>query len=52
MAILWGVTVFDTWPDATAWIGIALIIGSGLYLLWRETVRDTTMTAKAPKYRR
>jgi drug/metabolite transporter (DMT)-like permease len=52
MAIFWGVTVFGTWPDATAWIGIALIIGSGLYLLWRETVRDSKATAKAPKYRR
>lgn len=36
MAIFWGVTVFGTWPDATVWIGIALILGSGLYLLWRE----------------
>jgi len=52
LAIFWGVAVFGTWPDATAWIGIALIIGSGLYLLWRETVRDAPVTAKAPKYRR
>ncbi len=52
MAILWGVTVFGTWPEATAWIGIALIIGSGLYLLWRETVRDAALAAKAPGYRR
>ncbi|MDZ7710763.1 MAG: DMT family transporter [Roseovarius sp.] len=52
LAIFWGVMVFGTWPDATAWIGIALIIGSGLYLLWRETVRDETVTTKAPKYRR
>lgn len=52
LAILWGITVFGTWPDATAWIGIALIIGSGLYLLWRETVRDRPLTARAPTYRR
>jgi drug/metabolite transporter (DMT)-like permease len=37
-AILWGALVFGTFPDATAWIGIALICGSGLYVLWRETV--------------
>lgn len=37
LAILWGVLVFHTWPDGTAWIGIALIIGAGLYILWRET---------------
>ena len=39
MAIFWGVVMFGTWPDATAWIGIALICGAGLYTLWRETIR-------------
>jgi len=38
MAIIWGVTVFGTWPDRTAWAGIALICGGGLYMLWRETL--------------
>ncbi len=36
MAVVWGVTVFGTWPDATAWTGIALIVGAGVYALWRE----------------
>ncbi|MCX7288259.1 MAG: DMT family transporter [Rhodobacterales bacterium] len=36
MAIVWGVVVFGTFPDATAWAGIALICGSGLYVIWRE----------------
>lgn len=39
MAIFWGVLVFGTWPDLTAWAGIALICGAGLYTLWRETLR-------------
>lgn len=39
MAILWGLAFFGTWPDATAWAGIALICGAGLYTLWRETLR-------------
>jgi drug/metabolite transporter (DMT)-like permease len=39
MAIFWGGLVFGTWPDGTAWAGIALICGAGLYTLWRETVR-------------
>lgn len=38
MAIFWGVLVFHRWPDTTAWVGIALICGAGLYTLWRETV--------------
>jgi drug/metabolite transporter (DMT)-like permease len=39
MAIFWGVMIFGTWPDLTAWAGIALICGAGLYTLWRETIR-------------
>ena len=38
MAIFWGATVFGTWPDTTAWVGIALICGGGLYMFWREAV--------------
>ncbi|MBL9075596.1 DMT family transporter [Tabrizicola sp.] len=38
LAILWGLVVFGTFPDAVSWVGIALICGSGLYVIWRETV--------------
>ncbi|MGQ0564168.1 MAG: DMT family transporter [Gemmobacter sp.] len=33
MAVFWGVVVFRQWPDATAWVGIALICGAGLFAL-------------------
>lgn len=48
MAIFWGVLVFGTWPDQTAWIGIALICGAGLYTLWRETMRKKDVDVAAP----
>lgn len=48
MAIFWGVVVFGTWPDNTAWAGIALICGAGLYTLWRETVRREVKDVAAP----
>jgi drug/metabolite transporter (DMT)-like permease len=48
MAIFWGVVVFGTWPDTTAWLGIALICGAGLYTLWRETVRRKVQDVAAP----
>ncbi|MBJ2151120.1 DMT family transporter [Paracoccus sp. IB05] len=38
MAIFWGVTIFGTWPDLTSWGGIALICGSGIYIVWREAI--------------
>jgi drug/metabolite transporter (DMT)-like permease len=37
MAIFWGFMVFSEWPDRMAWWGISLIIGSGIYMIWRET---------------
>ncbi len=38
LAIFWGFFVFGEWPDKIAWIGISLIIGGGLFMLWREAV--------------
>ena len=37
MAVVWGVLIWGDWPDATGWLGIALIVGAGLLMLWRET---------------
>ena len=48
MAIFWGVVVFGMWPDLTAWLGIALICGAGLYTLWRETLRKKEVDLAAP----
>jgi drug/metabolite transporter (DMT)-like permease len=43
MQMLWMVVVgflwFADWPELTTWIGIALIVGSGLYSLHRERIR-------------
>ena len=38
MAVMWGVVFFGNWPDLVTWVGMALICGSGLYVLHRETV--------------
>ena len=35
-ATLFGWLVFGDFPDAGKWLGIAIIIGSGLYIIWRE----------------
>jgi drug/metabolite transporter (DMT)-like permease len=37
LAIVFGLLIFGEWPDAVAWVGIALICGAGLYTVWRET---------------
>lgn len=48
MAIIWGVTIFDTWPDLLSWAGITLILGAGLYLLWRETAKARMAGRRMP----
>ncbi len=35
-ATILGWWVFGHLPDALKWLGIAIIIGSGLYVIWRE----------------
>ncbi|MDP7150476.1 MAG: DMT family transporter [Paracoccaceae bacterium] len=52
LAILFGVLVFGEYPVFRDWVGIALIIGSGLVLLWRESVKNRPLTETAPRLRR
>ncbi|MCF6368204.1 DMT family transporter [Rhizobium halophilum] len=35
-ATLFGWLVFADFPDAVKWLGISIIVGSGLYIIWRE----------------
>lgn len=54
-AILFGVLIFGEWPDLMMLAGATLVVGSGLYALYRETrvgrsspVADSTSEAMAP----
>ncbi|MGI9356816.1 MAG: DMT family transporter [Rhizobiaceae bacterium] len=40
LSIFWGLTIFGEWPDGIAWLGIALIVASGLYAYSREKKSD------------
>lgn len=46
--VLWSFLVFAELPDAVSWLGIVLIIGAGLFILWRETVKGREVAAKRP----
>jgi drug/metabolite transporter (DMT)-like permease len=46
-ATLFGWLVFDVLPASSTWIGAPLIVASGLYIVWREHVRQRTMTQEA-----
>ncbi len=36
LSILWGILIFGQWPDALALTGMAMIVTSGLYTVWRD----------------
>jgi len=48
LAIFWGVVVFGEWPDVTAWVGVSLIVGAGLFMLWREAAIKARTTKTRP----
>ncbi len=47
-AVLWGVLWWGDWPDATAFLGMALIVGSGLVVFYRETLHGHLIAARRP----
>ncbi len=48
LAVLWGVLWWGEWPDATAFLGIALIVGAGLLVFYRETLHGQLFAARRP----
>lgn len=52
IAVISGLLVFGEWPDPIAWAGIALILGSGLYMVWRDSQSRNTPQVETPRYRR
>ncbi len=48
MALLWGFVFWDHIPDALVWLGIALIMGSGLFIFYRETRQGRLVATEHP----
>jgi drug/metabolite transporter (DMT)-like permease len=48
LAIIWGVSFFDEWPDAVSWMGMTFILASGLFVFWRESRNKRLIAAKRP----
>ena len=39
LAVFWSIFVFNDYPEAHVWVGIGLIVGAGLYTVYRESLR-------------
>lgn len=51
LAIVWGLIVFGEWPDFWAWVGIFLIMGGGLFMIWRENLHRNQTSKSTLKSR-
>ena len=48
VSVILGFAVFGDWPNALTWAGIAVIVGSGLYVIHRERVTASAERPRAP----
>jgi drug/metabolite transporter (DMT)-like permease len=44
----WGVVIWGEWPTANAWLGMVLILLSGIYTLYRENIRNIDVATSTP----
>jgi drug/metabolite transporter (DMT)-like permease len=47
-AVVWGILIWNEWPDALGWGGMAMILAGGLYTIYRERARDVEVMTGAP----
>lgn len=40
VAVILGYLIFSDFPNPLTWVGIVIIVGSGLYMIWREQVAE------------
>ena len=38
-SVFWGIMIFGSYPGWNTWVGITLIVGAGLLIVFRETIR-------------
>lgn len=47
-AVVWGIVIWGDWPDMMSFLGMGLILGGGLYTIWRERARDVEVMTSTP----
>jgi drug/metabolite transporter (DMT)-like permease len=47
-ATVLGYALFGDFPNLSKWLGIAIIVGSGLFIIWRERVQSRSLNASVP----
>ncbi|MGB0411177.1 MAG: EamA family transporter, partial [Pikeienuella sp.] len=52
MAVFWGYLIWGEWPIPVVWVGIALVLASGIYMALREARVGARPSAKQASARR
>jgi drug/metabolite transporter (DMT)-like permease len=42
-ATVLGYALFGDFPNLSKWIGILIVVGSGLFIIWRERVQSQSL---------
>jgi drug/metabolite transporter (DMT)-like permease len=48
LGVVWGILIWDEWPDQLAFVGIVLILVGGLYTLYRENIKSVDVITSSP----
>jgi drug/metabolite transporter (DMT)-like permease len=48
LSVMWGYLLWSELPNGTAWLGMALIVGAGLFLFYREVLRGRPLAVERP----
>ena len=48
LGVVWGILIWNDWPDKMALVGIVLILAGGLYTLYRENIKSVDVITSTP----
>ncbi len=48
VSVIWGILIWGDYPSYTAWIGMGLIISSGIYVVYRERINQVETASRVP----
>lgn len=49
MGVMFGVVIFGDWPSVNSWVGMILIVGAGLFVVWRESLAAQSPDRHPPR---
>ena len=48
LGVVWGILIWNEWPDKMALVGIVLILAGGLYTIYRENIKSVDLVTSSP----